>query len=71
MELVREIFEKVGPEAMGELNVLYREYMKQRRHGEFCDPSVEQRTFEEAYERKLVMELVRAGFIEPKLILVE
>lgn len=69
--LVRDILEKVGPEEMKELNVLYTEYMKQKSYGSFCDTAVEQRVFKEAYERKLETELVRSGFIKPKLMVVK
>lgn len=69
--LVRDILEKVGPEAMEELNLLYREYTSQRSYGEFSNTTVQQKVFKEAYERKLETELVRAGFIEQKLMMVK
>lgn len=71
IKLVRDILEKVGPEAMEELNVLYMEYMSQRSYGEVSNTVVQQRVFKEAYERKLETELVRAGFIEQRLIVVK
>lgn len=69
--LVRDILQKVGPEAIEELNVLYREYMNQRSYGEISDTSVQQRVFKEAYERKSGIELVRVGFMDQKLIRVK
>ncbi len=71
IKLIRDILEKVGPGAMEELNVLYREYMSQRSYGEVSNTTVQQRVFKEAYERKLETELRRTRFIEQKLTVVK
>lgn len=71
MKSIKYLFERVGPEAMQELNVLYEEYMNQRSCGEFSDTTVKQRVFREAYERKLETELLKARLIEQKLIRVK
>lgn len=70
MGLVKDILEKIGSHAMQELNVLYTEYIKAKSQGEFSDTVVQQKVFQEAYERKVETELVRAGFIEQKLTLI-
>ena len=71
MGLVRDLLQKVGPEAMEELNILYGEYLNQRNRGEVSDTAVQQKVFREAYEKKAETELVRAGFIEHKLRVVK
>ena len=69
--MFRDLLQKVGPEAMNELNILYGEYLNQKNCGEVSDTAVQQKVFREAYEKKTEMELVRAGFIEQKLIVVK
>jgi hypothetical protein len=65
--LVRDILDKIGSEAIEDLNFLHSEYITQIRYGNISDTSVQQRIFKEAYERKLEFELVKAGLIKPQL----
>lgn len=71
MGLIWEILEKVGSQAMGELNILYRETINQRSRGENSDTTIQQRVFQEAYKQKLENELTRGGFLKPELVLVK
>lgn len=51
--LITEALKIVGPEAMKELKILYRECANQRSRGEFSDTKLQQKVFEEAYQSKL------------------
>lgn len=68
---VRDILDGIGPEAVGDLNFLHSEYMKQLSYGEVSDTRIQQRVFREAYDRKLEFEMLKAGFTDQKLILVK
>lgn len=62
MLLTRDILEKIGPEAIKELNVLYREYMDTcGSNRDSYDDKIKQRVFKDAYEGKLEIELMTAG----------
>gem|GEM_PF-3104018 len=71
MGFIKDILGDIGPGAMEELTVLHAEYMREyndRLDRERTEPSIKEKVFREAYERKVEIELVKAGFLEQKLI---
>ena len=71
MSMLKVVLKKIGLPVLRELQILHDEYMRQRSYGQVSNTSLQQKVFEDAYEQRFEIELLKAGLKQQKLVQVQ